>query len=238
MASTSSPQTAHADTASGDADTSTVVPVTVYSDYTCPWCYIGSRRLDRLREELPDDVALDVEWKPFEIHPEVPEEGMPVEELGYAEERWKMMQARLREQAAQEGLEMANRPKVSNTHEALAASAWAQAEDPGRFPAFHEALFEAYFAEGRDLGRREVILETAEACGLDRDALEAALEEGRLDPVLEETTREARRRGISGTPTYVFGDRHGAVGAQPVSHLRRVLEPALEEGQSEGDGSG
>lgn len=223
------------DVSDPDPTTRRVVPVTVFSDYTCPWCYIGARRLDRLREELPDDVELEVEWKPFEIHPEVPEEGMPVEELGYPEERWKAMQARLREQAAEEGLEMANRPGVSNTHEALAASAYAQREEPDRFPCFHEALFRAYFGEGRDLGRREVILEAAEECGLDAEALEEALAQGRYDPVLEETAREARMRGIGGTPTFVFGERYGAVGAQPVAYLRRLLDRALEEGEGEGE---
>jgi len=210
-----------------------VVPVSVYSDYTCPWCYIGSHRLDRLREGLPGDVSLDVDWKPFEIHPEVPEEGMPVEELGYPEERWKAMQARLREQAAEEGLEIGNRPKVSNTHEALAASAYAQEEEPGRFRDFHDALFRAYFALGRDLGDRNVLLELAGDAGLDVDAVERTLDEKRYDPVLEETSARARRLGITGTPTYVFGERYGAVGAQPVEYLKRAVERVLDEGDPE-----
>lgn len=210
-------------------DRTRTVPVTVYSDYTCPWCYIGSRRLDRLRERLGEDVSLDVEWKPFEIHPEVPDEGMPVEELGYPEERWKAMQARLREQAAEEGLEIGSRPKVSNTHEALAASAYAQAEEPERFPCFHDALFRAYFTRGRDLGDRRVILEVAEECGLDAEALDDALSRGRYDTVLDETSARARRLGISGTPTYVFGERYGAVGAQPVEYLERAVQRVLEE---------
>ncbi|HSR42442.1 MAG TPA: DsbA family oxidoreductase, partial [Longimicrobiales bacterium] len=201
----------------------------VYSDYTCPWCYIGSRRLDRLRADVGEDVRLDVEWKPFEIHPEVPPGGMPVEDLGYPEERWEVMQAHLRHQAAAEGIEVGNRPKVSNTHQALAASVYAQEEEPQRFPSFHEGLFRAYFSEGRDLGDEGVILDVAEDAGLDVDALEAALEDRRYDAALEEASREARRRGITGTPTYVFGSRHGAVGAQPVERLRDALERALEE---------
>ena len=215
--------------------TKTVIPVQVFSDYTCPWCYIGTRRLERLRKELAEDpghspdVELDVRWEPFEIHPEVPADGMPVEDLGYPEERWKAMQEHLRVQARQEGLEMGNRPKVSNTHEALAASAWAQDEESDRFPCFHRALFRAYFTEGRDLGDREVILDVAGACGLPVSDLEEALEEGRYDPVLEETAREARRAGITGTPSYVFDDRYLAVGAQPVERLRGVLDRALED---------
>lgn len=208
--------------------TKTVVPVRVFSDYTCPWCFIGSRRLDRLRETLPDDMELEVTWEPFEIHPEVPPEGMPVEELGYPEERWKAMQEHLGVQAREEGLELGNRPKVSNTHEALAASAYAQEEEPESFPCFHRALFRTYFTEGRDLGERDVILDVAEECGFSVAELDRALEEGRYDPVLEQTSREARRAGITGTPSFVFDDRYLAVGAQPLERLRRVLDRVLE----------
>ncbi len=213
----------------GEGTATRIVPVSVYSDYTCPWCYVGLRRLDRLREELPEGLELDVTWRPFEIHPEVPREGMPVEDLGYPEERWQVMQAHLRRQAAAEGIEVANRPKVSNTHRALAASVYAQEEEPGRFPSFHEGLFRAYFSEGRDLGDESVILDVAEDAGLDVGALREALEDRRFDSALEETSRDARRRGISGTPTFLFGWGYAAVGAQPVERLRNALERALEE---------
>jgi len=208
--------------------TKTAVPVRVFSDYTCPWCFIGSERLDQLRETLPDDVELDVTWEPFEIHPEVPRDGMPVEDLGYPEERWKAMQEHLRVQARQEGIEIGNRPKVSNTHEALAASVYAREEEPERFDCFHRALFRGYFTEGRDLGDREVILDLADECGLSASQLEEALVEDRYDPILEETSREARRAGITGTPSFVFDERYLAVGAQPVERLRGVLERAME----------
>lgn len=209
-----------------------VVPVAVYSDYTCPWCWIGAKRLDDLREELPESVALDVEWKPFEIHPEVPAEGMPVEDLHYTPEQWERMMEHLRAQAAREGLEMGNRPKVSNTHRALRAGSWVQAEVPDRFHAFHHAIFRAYFAEGRDLGDPEVIRSVAEAVGIDVDRMEADLEEGAFEDAVRGTGEEARRLGITGTPTFVFGERYAAVGAQPVERLRQAVESALEDPQA------
>lgn len=206
-----------------------VLPVSVYSDYTCPWCYIGSARLDRLKEGLRGEVDLRVEWKPFEIHPEVPQEGMPVEALPYPKAQWEAMMANLRRQAEAEGLEMSNRPLVANTHRALVASVYAQAEEPERFEAFHEGLFRAYFGEGRDLGDPAVVRTVAARSGLDAERMEAVLEEGRYEAALRETTATARRLGITGTPTFVFGERYGAVGAQPVEELRRVAERALAE---------
>lgn len=212
-----------------ESTTRPVLSVSVYSDYTCPWCYVGSARLDRLREELANEVDLQVEWKPFEIHPEVPPEGLPVEALPYPREQWEMMVEHLRRQAEAEGLEVTSLSRLSNTHRALAASAYVQAEEAERFPEFHEALFRAYFGEGRDLSGPAVLREVAAGSGVDAERMEAALREGRYEGALRETSETARRLGITGTPTFVFGERWGAVGAQPVEELRRVAERALAE---------
>ena len=208
-----------------------MIPVDVYSDYTCPWCYIGLARLDKLEEELGSEAELQIEWKPFEIHPEVPAEGMPVSALGYPPEQWERMNAQLRVAAAQEGLEVGNRPKVSNTHRALVASAYASAEEPEHFEAFHHALFRAYFAEGRDLGDPEVIRDVARESGLDVERMDAALEAGSYESALRDTTATARQYGITGTPTFVFANRYAAVGAQPTPELRRVVEQVLADEQ-------
>jgi predicted DsbA family dithiol-disulfide isomerase len=205
------------------------VAVTIYSDYTCPWCYLGLARFETLQEALGERVDLLTEWKPFEIHPEVPPEGMPVSALGYPPEQWDAMQATLRRAAEAEGLELGNRPKVSNTHRALVASAYVQAAEPEHFDAFHHALFRAYFTEGRDLGDPAVIRDVAAGSGVDVDAMETALEQGSYESAVSETGAEARRHGITGTPTFVFDGRYAAVGAQPAEELRRVVERVLSE---------
>lgn len=195
------------------------VTLDVYSDYTCPWCYVGWARLEKALATVGGEVDVDVTWHPFEIHPGVPPEGMPVSELGYPPERWEQMQEALAASAAAEGLEVGNRPKVSNTHRALVASVYAQTEEPERFPAFHEALFVGYFAEGRDLGDPAVVRTLAERAGLDVAAMEAALEEGRYETALSATTARTRALGITGTPTFVFDEKFAAVGAQPAEVL-------------------
>ncbi|MEN8374294.1 MAG: DsbA family oxidoreductase [Gemmatimonadota bacterium] len=207
--------------------------VEVYSDYTCPWCYVGWARLEKLRAELAEEVTLEVRWRPFEIHPEVPAEGMPVEDLHYTPEVWAAMMESLRHNAAAEGLEVAQRPLVANTHEALAAGTWAQTEHPDAFPAVHAALFRAYFAEGRNIGDRAVLREVVEGAGLDGAELDAALDSGRYDRAIADTFADAMRLGINGTPTFVFGGRYGTAGAQPVEVLRRGAERALAEEVSE-----
>jgi len=198
----------------------------VFSDYTCPWCYVGWARLEEARSRLEDPDEVLVTWRPFEIHPDVPEGGMPVEELGYPEEQWARMQEALRAQAADAGLEVGRRPKVANTHRALAAGAWAQTERTDRFPAFHERLFTGYFAEGRDLGDPEVLRELAADAGLDPDAMDAALDAGAGEEALSATREDAGRMGITGTPTFVFDRRLAVSGAQSAETLLRGVEAA------------
>lgn len=201
--------------------------VAVFSDYTCPWCYIGAARVDRLRHELADVVDLRIEWKAFEIHPEIPSDGLPVSALGYSEEQWRAMTDNLRRQAEMEGLIIAEHSRLANTHEALAAGEYAQAEEPARFADFHLALFHAYFGESRNIADRAVLADVAGAAGLDVDRLLAALRTGRYEPTLSENTAAARRLGVTGTPTFIFGGRYAAVGAHPVEELKRAVEMVL-----------
>ncbi len=204
------------------------VRVEVFSDYTCPWCYVGWARFEKAMRQLPDGVVADVQWRPFEIHPEVPMEGMPFEDLGYPADRWASMQEALRASAAAEGLIVENRPKVSNTHRALMAGAWAQADLPDLFPAFHERIFVGYFDEGRDLGDVQVIDSLAASVGIQVNQMHAALDQGGWEAALYDTAADARKMGITGTPTFVFNRSFAIYGAQPVHAFLRAFENAKE----------
>ena len=210
-------------------DAPRTIRLEVFSDYTCPWCYIGWARLEKALRALPETIRVDVEWRPFEIHPEVPTEGMPVEDLPYAPDVWARMQEALRESAAAEGLEVGMRPKVSNTHRALAAGSYAQAVEPSCFPAFHERLFTGYFSEGQDLGQPEVVDRLAEEAGLDVERMRAEVDAGGFEDALIKTGVDARQMGISGTPTFVFDRRFAMSGAQPAEALVRTFEAVLED---------
>ena len=214
--------------------TGPTVLLEVFSDYTCPWCYVGWARLESALARVPEGVTVDVQWRPFEIHAEVPPEGMPVEDLPYSREHWAQMQEALRQTAAEEGLEVGKRPKVSNTHRALMAGEYAGAEEPDRFAAFHEALFKGYFAEGRDLGERGVVEDIARASGLDVDRMTEALDGGEYEGAISATTTEARQLGITGTPTFVFDRRFATVGAQPAEALLQAIDAALEHDEGVG----
>lgn len=208
------------------------VHIDVFSDYTCPWCYVGWARLESALRRVPEGTDVDVRWRPYEIHAEVPPEGMPVEDLPYSSEQWAQMQQALRRSAEDEGLEVGKRPKVSNTHRALMAGEYARVEEPERFPRFHEELFKGYFAEGRDLGDPAVVKDIARVCGLDVHRMTTALDGGEYEAAITETTETARRLGITGTPTFVFDMRFAAVGAQPAEALCQAIDKALNESEA------
>lgn len=203
------------------------VRVSIYSDYTCPWCFIGAKRFEQAGEELSDEVDLQVKWMPFEIHPEVPPEGMPVEQLGYPKEQFERMQEYLSEQAEAEGLTVVKREMVANTHDALAAATFVQNKDPEHFDDFHRGLFRAYFSEGRNLNDVDVLMDVARESGADPEAVAQLVESGSYDDAIAATGEMARRLGITGTPTFVFESEFAVVGAHPVETLRDAVREVL-----------
>jgi predicted DsbA family dithiol-disulfide isomerase len=162
-----------------------------------------------------------VEWWPFELHPEIPLEG--IDRSGRSSERRSGYKERLSALAAEDGLAFQSPTRVPNSRWSLEAGEFAR--EQGAFAPYHRALFEAYFGQGHDIGDVEVLAELAVANGLDGAAMRAALESRRYASLVEERTEEARQWGVSGTPTAIFesGERRFAlVGAQEYGVFENV----------------
>ncbi len=194
------------------------VRVTVVSDYICPWCYVGAARIERLEREF----EVDVEWRPYELHPEIPPEGIERGARPSSPQRTAMYE-HLSELAREAGLPFARARRVPNSHRALEAAEFARAQ--GAFEPYHRALFDAYFGQGRDIGDVEVLADLAAACDLDGAALRQALASKRYASRVDELTEDARRAGVTGTPTVIFeaGDRRfPIVGAQDYQVFQHI----------------
>lgn len=202
----------------------TPVDVYVYWDYSCPFSYVATRRLGR----LADERELEVHWRPFEVHPGLPEEGIPAKELGYAPDRWARTLESVEEMAREEGMELDVPPFVPRTSPPLQAALFARDLGDEPFRRLHGALFRALFAEGRNVGRRETVLEVAEEAEVDREGLERALEDERYADELRRVREEAERYDIDGTPTALFG-RFKVVGAAPVDVMREAAVRAADD---------
>jgi predicted DsbA family dithiol-disulfide isomerase len=131
------------------------------------------------------------------------------------------MQESFRRRGAEFGLEVGDFRLLSNTRAAIAAAEYAR--DEGGFERFHEALFRAYFVEGRDIGDRGVLDGLAAGCGLDPVRMHAALEGGTYDARLAAVRQEAATWLLQGVPTFILNAEHKIVGAQSLDTFRSLL---------------
>lgn len=190
--------------------------ITVFSDYICPFCYIGSAILDALAQEYD----LEVRWSGLEIHPETPPEGSDLHRL-FGREQFEGMQVSLKAMAHRYGIPYNPSSRMPNSRKALEAAEFAR--DAGRFQEFHRILMRASFVQQLDIGSIEVLKALAAEAGLDPSALETALTDGRYSTRREADAALARRLNVRSTPTFIINDTVTIVGAQPPERFREVL---------------
>jgi len=194
--------------------------VKVYSDYSCPFCFIGKARLETLAKEF----AIKVEWRGLELHPEISRDGCTLEEL--FGERAVFLWGNAQQLANASELVMRRPPKVINSHLAHLGAEFARTH--GRFAAFHDRLFRAYFQQGKDIGSPQVLVKLAAKSGLPVADFEEALGHPRFERQVLAGFREALIAGVEGVPTFLVGDAR-IVGAQPLEVFREAFE-RLEAG--------
>lgn len=206
--------------------------VDVVSDVVCPWCFIGKRRLERATSA--SGVPLAIRWRPFQLDPTIPPGGRDrhaylTAKFG-SEERIRKLHADIESVGASEGIAFAfDRIAVSpNTLDAHRLIRWAAETD--RQDAVVEALFQAYFLEGRDIGVHRELALVAESCGMDSGAIAAALASPKDRETVADEIAEAQRIGVTGVPTFILDGRFGLVGAQPAGRLVAAIRDAAATG--------
>ena len=187
--------------------------IDVWSDPICPWCFIGKRRLAKAVEGLDVQVV----WRPFQLNPQMPREGMPRAAYRAAKfgslDRSRELEARVADVGRDEGIafafdRIATTPNTFDAHRVLRRALRTGAQD-----VVAEALFRAYFLEGRDLGDPAVLADLGGGpLAGDEEAEEVRREEA-----------EGRALGIQGVPFFVIDRRLGLSGAQPADVLRSAI---------------
>jgi predicted DsbA family dithiol-disulfide isomerase len=196
--------------------------VTVFSDYICPFCYVGSARLRSLQKEFD----MRVNWAFMEIHPDNPPTGRPVEELGYPPEQWRQMMTNLKQMAIEEGLLIAERTFTTNSHKALLLAEAAKEVSTKVFYRLHDRLFEAYLGEGQNIGDENVLRMLARQANVPEHTVAYAWQDERYEQRLQSNLAMAGQLGITGTPAFVFGKR-ALMGAVPTTVLRNAAAHAI-----------
>ena len=177
--------------------------VTVYSDYICPFCYVGNHRLQRLR----DSYDLMINWRFIEIHPETSAAGEPVDDLDYPSDTWELMMDNLRRIAAEEDIPLSEPDFITNSQDALLLAESVKPEGRTKFYRLHEALFESYFVEQKNIGDRNVLRQIAHDCGIDDAIIEDAWSNDRYRRSLSQNYNSARQHEIQSVPSFIFGEQ-------------------------------
>jgi len=209
-----------------------MIQIDIFSDTVCPWCLIGKRRLEKALAERPD-LEVAVHWRVFQLNPMMPKAGMERQsylsmKFGGAENA-EIVYNRIRRAGAEEGIDfafdaIARTPNTVDSHRLVR---WAAGQD--RETEVVEALFQAYFLRGEDIGSMAVLLAAAETAGLDPAEARAFLESEALSAEIVEEDRQARGLGIDGVPCFIFNGRHALAGAQPPKVLVQMLDLAQQE---------
>lgn len=203
--------------------------VKVTSDFICPWCQIGEKRLLNAIETLPDNITVEIEWLPFELNPEMPLQG--IDRKTYRTMKfgsWEQAQARDAQTVAagaEDGVRF-DYDKIHITPNTFAAHrlAWLAGQE-GKQPSVVLAILNAYFHEGRDIGNVDVLGEIARDAGLSPDGVKTFLESDEGTDAVQALTRDARVQGIHGVPHFDI-EGFGVSGAQSPELLRQVLVEA------------
>ncbi len=202
------------------------ITVKVTSDFICPWCQIGEKRLLNAIESLPKDISVEIEWLPFELNPDMPLQG--IDRKTYRTMKfgsWEQAQARDAQTiaaGAEDGVRF-EYDKIQITPNTFAAHrlAWLAAQE-GKQPVVVLAILNAYFHEGRDIGNRDVLGEIARDAGLSEEGVRAFLESEEGTEAVQDLTRDARVQGIHGVPHFDI-EGFAVSGAQSPEVLRQVL---------------
>jgi predicted DsbA family dithiol-disulfide isomerase len=210
--------------------------VSVWSDIACPWCFVGKRRLESALAAFPERGKVRVVWRAFELDPAAPRiregEGSYAERLarkyGISVERARDAIARMLDVGAQDGIAFDfENIRPGNTFDAHRVLYFAR--QSGQEEELKERYLRAYLCEGAAIGDPAVLASLAAQVGMDVDRVSAVLASNDFSEAVRAEEEQARRLGIHGVPFFVFDDRYGVSGAQPVETLLGVLEHTWRE---------
>ena len=206
--------------------------IDIVSDVVCPWCAIGYKKLSKAMEDLNEEILFEVNWKPYELHPEIPTEGFNKEE--YYKIKFRNSNGskdrfnHITEEGKKAGLEFnfdksKNLPNTFLAHRLLWFSRSKDIQD-----VIAEALFHAYFTEGRDIGSINELISISTENGLQKSEIKDFFKtDVGSDEILREELR-AKEMKIFSVPTYIFNKKYLLVGGQEADTFKSYMKKVIE----------
>lgn len=200
------------------------------SDVACPWCAVGLASFERALEKLGGDVAVEVDFQPFELNPQMGPEGQDVTEhiqqkYGATAEQQAQNRANIAARGAAVGFQFRQegRGRIWNTFDAHRLLTWAGEQGAQQQRDLKMALLKAYHGEARNVSDHAVLAEVAESVGLDRKEAEAILASERYADEVREAERHFQQLGIQAVPSVIINNRHLIQGGQPPEYFEQAL---------------
>lgn len=215
--------------------------IDIISDVVCPWCYVGKRQieaaLDLRAQQEPGTPRPAISWRPFQLNPQMPPEGMSREE--YVKRKFggrsADIYARVSAVGAEHGIafafdRIARQPNSLAAHSLIALAGAQGAAGDDLQSRVKEAFLRAYFLDGVDLTQEQNLIDIATAAGVDPARAAACLEDPQARRAVENEDQRARAIGVQGVPFFIFNGKiavSGAQGAQALLEAMRQAEAAV-----------
>jgi predicted DsbA family dithiol-disulfide isomerase len=211
--------------------------IEVWSDFVCPFCYIGKRRLEKALEQFPQKDQVEVVFRSFELDPNAKKSyDMTIHEIiakkyGITIEQAKKTNEDIAKQAEAVGLTFRFESMLpTNTFDAHRLDKYAS--EHGKMLEMTERLLKAYFTDSKHISDYAVLAELASEIGLDREEVKHVLESNRYSEEVRKDEEEAAQLGIRGVPFFVINSKYAISGAQPTEIFLQALEKVWEEENS------
>jgi len=219
--------------------------IDIVSDVVCPWCALGYAHLVQALDALEqDEIQADIHWRAFELNPHMGADGQEInehlmEKYGSTAEQLSENKQRLVDlgKAAAVDFNFDERSRIYNTFDCHKLLHWAAelqheaGEEQGLQTSLKQALFSAYFKDGRDISDRNILLNVVENLGLDVEQAKVVLESEEMKAAVRQEQKQFQSMGISAVPAFIINKQYLISGGQPVDVFKQALTEIL--GKSE-----
>ena len=210
--------------------------ITYWSDYACPYCYIGEARLKKAIADIPELKDMEIEMKAFQLDPSAGEHAAGDTQTRFAHKYGISMQEagetieHISQMGIAEGLDFKYATTLfTNTMDAHRLTKLAQSKnDLELAEKIIEAFFKAYFTDNKELADKELLQKIGEDAGLDAEEVKEVLSSDKYKDEVLLDEREAARYGIHAVPFFVVG-QYGISGAQSVDGMKATIMKVMEE---------
>ncbi|MFJ7915088.1 MULTISPECIES: DsbA family protein [unclassified Lysinibacillus] len=207
--------------------------IEIFSDFTCPFCYIGKKELERAIGLAGYSGQVEIEYKAYQIGPDTPKEDAPTvyedkaEKFDSSIEEVKEITKGIAKRAEEVGLHYNfENMKTAHTEKAHRLAKWTR--QFGKESVYTEELMSGYFTEGKDLNDERFLLKVIENLDLDVGVAKGVLTSNDFSESLDKDRYDAQQLGVQSVPFFVFENRYGIKGAEPTDVFVRTLHQAAE----------